>query len=76
MLCLSIVLFAGQKNKKENERRLLHRQESTLISTVLQKLVRFNPGLFPYKMGGTWGQGCRQSEENPGGVRPQNPPLH
>ena len=35
MLCLSIVLFADQINKKENERRLLHRRESTLISTVL-----------------------------------------
>ena len=34
MLGLSIVLFADQKNKKENERRLLHRRESTLISTV------------------------------------------
>ena len=70
MLCLSIVLFADQINKKENERRLLHRRESTLISTILWKLVRFNPGLFPYKMGGTWGQDCCQSEENGTGQYP------
>ena len=70
MLCLSIVLFADQKNKKGNERGLLHRRESTLISTVLRKLVRFNPGLFPYKMGGTWRQRCRQSEENGTGQYP------
>ena len=77
MLCLSIVLFADQKNKKENERRLLHRRESTLISTILRKLVRFNPGLFPYKMGGTWGQDCCQSEENGTGQYPvwMNPKI-
>ena len=77
MLCLSIVLFPDQKNKKENERRLLHRRESTLISTILRKLVRFNPGLFPYKMGGTWGQDCCQSEENGTGQYPvwMNPKI-
>ena len=66
-----------QKNKKENERRLLHRRESTLVSTVLRALVRFNPGLFPYKMGGTWWQGCHQSEENGTGQYPvwMNPKI-